>query len=118
MRQKRRSCLLKSKSYSSLNLNDHLIRRRRDEISQHPLESIDNKLEARRFGDAQQANRKMAHSKFELENTPMFPDAQSNAEEIDVFQKSGLSKFAAATVRLQQQKADQILLSGSSGVTK
>lgn len=45
----------------------------------------------------------------DCENTPVFASAKQmaiNSETDDIFQKSGLSKFAAATVRLSELKRD------------
>lgn len=58
---------------------------------------------------------------IECENTPHFPTShiQINADAPEIFQRSGLSKFAAATVRLaEQQGKSDLILSSSSGKMK
>lgn len=45
----------------------------------------------------------------DCENTPVFASGKQtalNAEPAELFQRSGLSKFAAATVRLSEQKRE------------
>lgn len=97
------------------------LRRRRDDLKvATALEPIDNNLDGHRGADNKKFDPRVlqSSSQLECENTPVFQGAkqmQVNTESIDLFQKSGLSKFAAATVRLaEQQKVDTLHLSGSS----